>query len=183
MRSLRSLLLAMTFGAVLSGCAGMPSAMASFSQGALPEAVRVPSGHRVALETVGEGEITYECRAKANVAGAFEWVFVGPKAALKGRTGSKVGSYYGPPATWEADDGSKVTGSQLAVASAESGNIPLQLVKANPASGHGAMSGVTYIQRVATRGGTAPTAGCDESRVGRKEVVQYRADYIFWKAS
>jgi len=59
----------------------------------------VPAGNRVALETVGVGEITYECRTKVNMAGAFEWVFVGPQAKLMSRGGAKLGTYYGPPAT------------------------------------------------------------------------------------
>lgn len=172
--------------AVLSACSGMsPSsggAMA-FKQDGLPEAVRVPAGNRVVLETVGVGEITYECRAKANAADAFEWAFVGPKADLNSRSGTKLGSYFGPPATWASTDGSQVTGMQLAVAPSGDGNIPSQLVKANPATGPGAMMGVTYIQRVATRGGVAPSAACDGSGVGRKEIVKYQADYIFWKAA
>ena len=44
---------------------------------------------------------------------------------------------------------------------ASAGNIPLQLVKANPATGNGAMTGVTFIQRVATKGGVAPATACD----------------------
>lgn len=40
----------------------------------------------MALHTVGLGEITYECRAEANTAGALEWVFVGSQATLQGRT-------------------------------------------------------------------------------------------------
>ena len=36
------------------------------------------------------GEITYECRAKAGAADAFEWVFVGPKADLRSRQGQAV---------------------------------------------------------------------------------------------
>lgn len=155
-----------------------------FSQDGLPEAVRVPSGHKVALETVGVGRITYECRAKAGMTGGFEWAFVGPDATLARRDGQAIGRYYGPPATWEASDGSKVTGAQLAVAPAMAGSIPLQLVKANPAMGEGpAMKGVSYIQRVATRGGVAPAMPCAADSLGRKEVVDYRADYIFWKAA
>ena len=34
------------------------------------------------MESVGVGEITYECRAKAGMAGSFEWVFVGPNATF-----------------------------------------------------------------------------------------------------
>lgn len=176
-------LAAATVAVLLAACAGKPTAGPPFSQDGLPEAVKVPAGHRVVLETVGVGEITYECRAKANAPGAFEWVFVGPQADLNARNGAKLGTYYGPPATWAAADGSKVTGAQLAVAPAAAGSIPLQLVKANPATGQGAMTGIAYIQRVATKGGVAPAAACDAGSVGRKEIVKYQADYIFWKAA
>lgn len=168
--------------AALAACSGMP-APAAYSQAGLPAAVQVPAGHKVALETVGVGEITYECRAKADAPGAHAWVFVGPQADLNSRGGAKLGSYYGPPATWAANDGSKITGKQLAVAPAAPGSIPLQLVQADPASGPGAMNGVTYVQRVDTRGGVAPALACDASAMGRKEIVKYQADYIFWKAA
>jgi hypothetical protein len=171
--------------ALLGACGAMPMpGPAPYSQVALPAAVQVPAGHKVALDTVGVGEITYECRVKAGgPAGAHEWVFVGPKADLNSRSGAKLGSYYGPPATWASNDGSKITGKQLAVAPAAAGNIPMQLVQADPATGAGAMSGVTYVQRVATRGGVAPAAACDASVVGRQSIVRYQADYIFWKAA
>lgn len=170
--------------ALLAACSPMsPMSGASFNQGMLPEPVRVPAGHRVAMETVGMGDLTYECRAKADAAGAYEWVFVGPDAVLNDRAGKRVGKYYGPPATWEATDGSKVSGAQLAVAPAGVGNIPYQLVKASPASGRGAMSGVAYIQRVATRGGAAPSMACGASTSGAKQTVKYQADYIFWTAA
>ncbi len=162
---------------------GSRSAATSYSQDSLPDTVRVPAGHRVVLETVGVGEITYECRAKASAQGAFEWVFVGPRADLMSRSGDKLGLYYGPPATWAAMDGSRVTGTQLAVAPAGAGNIPAQLVKANPSAGSGAMADVAFIQRTATQGGVAPASPCDSTGVGRREVVKYQADYIFWKAA
>jgi hypothetical protein len=176
--------LALSAVSVLAACSGMSSMPAAkFNQDALPAAVKVPAGHRVAMETVGVGEITYECRPKAGTAGAFEWVFVGPKAQLNSRGGQNVGRYFGPPATWASQDGSAITGTQVAVAPAGTGNIPMQLVKANPASSMGAMSGVSYIQRVATRGGVAPAASCDATAAGRQEIVRYQADYIFWKAA
>ena len=169
--------------ATLSACASQ-SGMAppAFSQAALPEAVKVPAGHSVKLETAGVGEITYECRTKKDMVGQFEWVFVGPDAALNDRSGKRIGKYYGPPATWEAMDGSKVTGAQLAVSPVSAGSIPIQLVKANPAMGAGAMQGVTYIQRVATQGGVAPSIACVASSMGQKQIVKYQADYIFWRA-
>lgn len=153
-----------------------------FMQDSLPAAVQVPAGHKVMMEAVGVGEITYECRAKKDMAGQYEWVFVGPDAKLNSRAGQQVGKYYGPPATWESADGSKVTGAQVAVAPAGMGNIPLQLVKANPAMGQGAMVGTSYIQRVATQGGVAPASACDAGSMSKKEIVKYQADYIFWRA-
>ncbi len=148
----------------------------------LPDSIKVPDGHKVVLETVGVGEITYECRDKADMPGQTEWVFVGPRAMLSDRSGKAIGSYFGPPATWQAKDGSTVTGTQLAVAPSSPGNLPYQLVKANPAQGQGAMTGVTYIQRVALKGGVAPSSACSAANKGQREVVKYQADYIFWAA-
>jgi Protein of unknown function (DUF3455) len=167
---------------LLAACAGGPMMAKAYDQGGLPGTVQVPAGHKVAMETVGVGQITYECRAKTTAAGEFEWFFVGPDARLMDRNGRQVGKYFGPPATWENMDGSKVTATQVAVAPAMAGSIPYQLVKANPAVGNGMMNGTTYIQRVATRGGVAPSMPCDAGSLGAKQVVQYQADYIFYRA-
>ena len=180
---MRRFVLASAATAALAACASGPMSMSKpYDQAMLPAAVQVPAGNKVAMETVGAGDITYECRVKANMPGQHEWVFVGPDAKLMTRDGKQVGKYWGPPATWENMDGSKVTATQVAVAPAAAGSIPLQLVKANPAMGSGAMTGVTYIQRVATQGGVAPAAACGAGNMGAKQVVKYQADYIFYKA-
>jgi hypothetical protein len=169
--------------ALLCLTALLAAAPTAFAQTDLPDSIKVPAGHKVALETTGVGEITYECRDKANAAGQTEWTFVGPKAVLNDRSGKQVGTYFGPPATWQAKDGSKITGTQLAVAPSSAGNLPYQLVKANPAEGKGAMSGVSYIQRVALKGGVAPSTACTAANKGEQEMVKYQADYIFWAAN
>jgi Protein of unknown function (DUF3455) len=153
---------------------------AAVDNASLPEPVRAPAGHTVKLETVGTGEITYECREKKDMAGAYEWVFVTPVATLWDMQKKSIGKYYGGP-TWEAMDGSKVTGKQVAIAPAAPGNIPLQLVKADPAMGNGAMTGVTYIQRLETKGGVAPSAACNAAAAGTKQQVGYQAKYVFYK--
>ncbi len=169
---------------MLAACASSSMMMMKpYDQAALPAAVRVPVGNKVAMETVGVGEITYECRGKANMPGQYEWVFVGPDAKLMDRSGKQVGKYFGPPATWENMDGSKVTATQVAVAPAAAGSIPFQLVKADPAMGNGMMNGTTYIQRVATQGGVAPSAACTASNMSAKQIVKYQADYIFYRAA
>jgi hypothetical protein len=167
--------------ALLGACASGPMMMKPYDQAMLPQAVQVPAGHKVAMETVGVGEITYECRPKAAAAAEFEWVFVGPDAKLLDRSGKQVGRYFGPPATWENMDGSKVTATQVAVAPAGGGSIPYQLVKANPAVGTGAMTGTSFIQRVSTQGGVAPSQPCSAATAGSKQIVKYQADYIFYR--
>ena len=166
------------FISLLASCSSMSP---MYSQTDLPAAVQVPAGNKVAMEMVGVGTITYKCSAKKDMGDQFEWVFVGPDAKLNDRNGKQLGKYYGPPATWESMDGSKLTGTQVAVAPATAGSIPNQLVKANPASG--AMRGITYIQRVNTMGGVAPAATCAANNMGAEQIVKYQADYIFYKAA
>jgi len=164
--------------AVLSACASGPTMM-KFDNASLPEPVRVPAGQKVLMATTGVGEITYECREKKDMAGQHEWAFVGPVATLYGSDRKAVGKYYAGP-TWEAGDGSKVSGKQVAVAPSTPGSLPLQLVKADPAMGAGAMTGVSYIQRLNTKGGVAPAMGCDAMSKGKRQQVAYEADYVFY---
>jgi hypothetical protein len=42
---------------------------------------------------------------------------------------------------------------------------------------------VNYTPRGAPRGGVAPAMACNSSTLGQKQVVQYQADYILWKAA
>jgi Protein of unknown function (DUF3455) len=179
---------ALLLAAGCSTTATMPGGPMSLSAAmvdnmSLPEPVRVPAGHKQTLWTVGAGEVTYECRAKANMADQYEWAFVAPVATLMDAGSKPVGKYYAGP-TWEAQDGSKVTGKQVAVAPAAPGNIPLQLVKADPATsmgtGMGAMQNVAYIQRLNTQGGVPPATACSAANAGQRQQVAYRADYVFY---
>lgn len=162
--------------ALLVACAMAPKV----DNAALPESIRVPAGQvQSGYTATSSGEITYECRAKKDMLDQFEWAFVGPTAQLV--DGSKiVGKYYAGP-TWESVDGSKITGKQVAVAPNMLGTIPLQLVKANPATGMGSMQGVSYVQRLNTQGGVAPSTPCSNLQSGMRQTVSYQADYVFYK--
>jgi hypothetical protein len=148
-----------------------------------PAAITVPAGNKLALTLLGAGDLTYECKAKADMPGAHEWTFAGPNAVLYDKTSkAAVGKYYAGP-TWEANDGSKVGGKQLGVSpSMNAASIPLQLVQAGASTGTGAMSGITFIQRMNTKGGVAPKDACGAANVGAKTTVKYEADYLFYKA-
>lgn len=66
------------------------------------------------------------------------------------------------------------------------GSIPCLLLQAigsqqGPTGGK-ALSKTTFIQRLNTNGGSAPTAGCSSSAdVGNQALVPYTADYLFYK--
>jgi hypothetical protein len=168
--------------ALLSACASSPMMMSApkmIDNAALPEPVRVPAGQKQRMATTGVGEITYECREKTGMAGQYDWVFVAPVATLYAPDRKVLGKYYAGP-TWESSDGSKLTGKQLAVVPAAPGNIALQLVKAEPAMGTGAMQGVDYVQRLNTKGGVAPTMACNAGNSGQRQQVAYEADYVFY---
>ncbi len=176
--TLRLALLA-SASALLSACA-TPPAPPTVDNAALPEAVRAPAGTRLlAVHRVDDGKITYACREKADAKGSHAWVFVGPEAALK-QDGKVVGRYFGPPATWQSSDGSKLTGKQLAIAANGSANIPLQLVEATSVGGEGLLKPVSHIQRLKTVGGVAPAKPCDAATVGAQEIVGYQADYAYY---
>ena len=168
---------------LLAACAGGPmSSGKPFDQSGLPAAVQVPAGNKVALELVGTGDVYYVCNPVGEATGKYAWVFVRPEAKLLDRSGKQVGRYFGPPATWDYWAGSRVTGAQVATAPSGDANLPLQLVKADAATGSaGTFTGTTYIQRVNIQGGAMPTTVCDWINMRQSVAVKYQADYIFYK--
>jgi hypothetical protein len=49
-------------------------------------------------------------------------------------------------------------------------------------TGGRALAATTFIQRLNTSGGTAPSTGCTPSDVGKRAFVPYTADYFFYSA-
>ena len=146
----------------------------------LPALIQVATGNTLVLETRAEGQITYECSKEKDPLTTYKWTMTGPKADLRNTKGEKIGDYSGPPARWSHKDGSFITGSQVAVSPNGSKNIPLQLVKADVAGGQGALTGVSYVQRVNTQGGVAPAKKRSADNDGVKAEVSSRAESRFW---
>jgi hypothetical protein len=147
----------------------------------VPTIIKVPADHQVMMRTHAVGELTYECRPKANTfIDQFEWVFINTSATLYDINKIVVGKSYAGP-TWEFNDGSKVTGKQIATAPSRLGAIPLQIVQASNASETGYLSIVTYIQRLNTIGGGPPPESCAAAGVNTQRGVPYEADYVFYK--
>ena len=144
------------------------------------EIIRVPAGQKVLLKAVGKGVQIYECKATTADPTNFDWSFKEPGADLTNEKGEKIGKHYAGP-TWEANDGSKVVGEVLKkVEAPKPGAIPWLLLKAKTNEGTGTFAKVTYIQRLDTKGGVAPAAGCDQAHVNTEVQVPYSANYYFY---
>lgn len=164
---------------IMAACSSAPPLPKLYSQDRLPQAVMVPAGHQVVLETRATGILNYECKPTAT--GPYGWVLVSPQANLLDRTGKDVVAYSGPPATWKHMDGSSVVGTQVAVAPNGEFTLPLQLARAEPSMGTGALQNISFIQRVNTKGGVEKTKPCAALNTGEKLTLPYQADYIFWR--
>jgi hypothetical protein len=90
---------------------------------------------------------------------------------------------WGP--TWTATaDGSSVKGAVLQKADGASGAIPWLLLSATKQKSSGTLlNPTTFIQRINTVGGLAPTEPCNAGRSGTVKEVPYGADYFFYKAT
>jgi hypothetical protein len=147
---------------------------------AIPEAVKVPPGHRLLLRAEAKGVQIY--RAVAGKGGKLEWALEAPLADLFDAGGKKIGYHYVGPA-WEAADGSKVvrdagTAVRSAPAPVAAKDIPWLLIKVKPEDDRkGAFTAAVYVQRIETRGGKPPAA--PPVRAGTKLGVSYRAVYLF----
>ena len=168
---------------MMAACSSVKPPAKEYSQDRLVEAIRVPAGNQVVLETTGVGVLNYECRANVAATGTIGWALASPKADLIDRTGKTVGSYGGPPATWTHIDGSTVVGTQVALSPVVgSNNIALQLSKGTPGLNAGVLQNISYIQRINTKGGQDISKPCTQADIGDKLTLPYQADYIFWKA-
>jgi hypothetical protein len=148
--------------------------------GGVPGQLQPPTPAALLLRANAVGSQIYSCVAKPGGAG-FEWALKAPDAVLTDAGGKPAIKHFAGP-TWQANDGSKVVGEIAAHADAPGGQaIPWLLLKAKSHEGTGEFAAVTYVQRIDTKGGLAPTAGCDATHVGQEQKVPYTAVYVFYK--
>ena len=87
----------------------------------------------------------------------------------------------GPP-TWQAADGSLVVGTVKARADAPAADAIPWLLLTSQAGGtpNGTLSNVSFIQRVYTKHGNAPSVDCDPDDANHETPVFYEAEYYFY---
>ncbi len=151
----------------------------SFSTAAqqVPQQLQPPAGEQLLLRVHAKGDQVYICKEGAT---EFSWGLKAPDAQLFDKDGKPFGKHFAGP-SWEANDGSRVTGKAVAnVPSPDPDSIPWLLVNIVSHEGAGVLSRATSIQRLNTKGGKAPTSGCDSPHAGQEVRVPYSADYLFY---
>jgi hypothetical protein len=145
----------------------------------VPDKLKPPANQSLAMIVPAKGVQIYQCQAKKDQAGTYEWAFVAPEADLFDASGKKIGTHYSGP-HWEAADGSKILGTVKERADAPQADaIPWLLLIAKSVGSQGSFAKITSIQRVNTVGGIAPKTACSQSNTGTTARIPYTADYYF----
>ena len=143
----------------------------------VPQQLQPPANEQLLLQVHAKGDQVYTCKGEG---AQFTWTLKAPDAQLFDKDGKPFGKHFAGP-SWEANDGSRVTGKAAANApSPDPNSIPWLLVNILSHDGNGVLSRATTIQRLNTKGGKAPASGCDASHVGQEVRVSYSADYLFY---
>lgn len=143
----------------------------------MPKELQPPAGEEFLLQVHGTGDQIYVCKADGE---HFAWTLKAPEAQLFDDLGKPFGKHFAGP-SWEASDGSRVTGKAVAnVPSPDADSIPWLLVTVVSRSGDGQLARVTSIQRIHTKGGNASATSCDAAHTGQEQRVPYSADYVFF---
>lgn len=154
---------------------------AKLSPPSVPANIQVPAGNKPFLLGHATGTQNYTCQLTSS---GYAWTLVGPVATLVDDKGKQLVTHYAGP-TWQTKDGSKVVAARVDGVTVSPTAIPWLLLRATstmPGPDGDRLTHTTYIQRVNTTGGLAPTSGCDQSTLGAARNVEYTADYYFYEA-
>jgi hypothetical protein len=149
---------------------------ATSDQPSLPDltVLAVPAGQVFLFSARGRGVQIYTCDSETSTFGPPR-----PEALLVTDDGDLIHHFKGP--TWQAADGSLVVGTVIKKVPAPADDaIPWLLLSATPGgTPHGMLSKVSFIQRVYTKHGTAPS-DCDIDDMDVEIPVFYEAEYYFY---
>jgi hypothetical protein len=164
----------------------------------VPKDIQVLPGNEAFLVGHGIGTQDYICLPSAS---GFAWTLFTPEATLFSSRNSQVTTHFFSPnpaesgairATWQHSSDTSTVWAQVIQPSTDPAfvapnAIPWLLLKkvgaqAGPDGGK-ALTATTYIQRLNTAGGVAPSTGCaSPADVGAKAFVPYTADYYFFRS-
>jgi hypothetical protein len=158
------------------GSAFLLASYAAIAQTTAPPTLQPADAQHVIVSLTASGVQVYVC--KRDPKNQLTWTLKAPQADLYDASGKLIVKHYAGP-SWEASDGSKLTGKvlQQAANTSEPGSIALLLLQATNAGGPGLLAPARYVQRLNTRGGVAPTVPCTQE--GQEGSSPYLADYVF----
>jgi hypothetical protein len=135
--------------------------------------LQVAADQKVAFHVYAEGVQIYLWTGAS-------WAFVGPEAVLfaDAEGHGVVGIHYAGP-TWQSVSGGKVVGAVLERCTPDPDAIPWLLLQALAPEGPGILQRTTFIQRLNTVGGLAPSDPGDFP--GEQVRVPYTAEYFFYR--
>jgi hypothetical protein len=138
------------------------------------DSLRVPAGNRLSVHAFARGVQVYQWNGAS-------WVFVEPQAVLYGDPWGivRIGTHYAGP-TWRGLLGSTVVGAVQKRCTPTPDAIPWLLLGAVSSTGPGVFDETTFVQRVNTTGGLAPST--PGGAVGAEARVPYTAEYFFYRA-
>ena len=140
----------------------------------VPGDLVVPAGNKVHFHGFGVGFQIYTWNGTS-------WGTAVPEATLFHGEDGVVATHFAGP-TWESNSGSRVVGALPPVAvTVDPHSIPWLRLQALTTEGPGIFADTTYIQRVNTTGGKAPSE--PGAFVGQVARVPYTADYFFYRAT
>jgi len=177
--------------AVLLGCAQTPpaepgsaapasEARTSAAPGALYSMFHRPLHAPVAgvevMRLRGQGAQIFRCESQA---AGLHWTYRLPEAELRDAHGGLL-VRHGANWSFEHVDGSRLFGEIVDhVPSPNSDSLPWLLLKTR-AYGAGALSEITYVERIETVGGMPP-ASCDAAQLNQVLRVPFSADFVFFR--
>jgi hypothetical protein len=174
-RTVREIYCKTTFVSLL----GVAAVLLAFSVKAqqVPQQIQAPANEQLLMQVHAKGDQVYTCKSEP---AQYIWTLKAPDAQLFDKDGKPFGKHFAGP-SWEASDGSRVTGKAVANApSPDADSIPWLLVNIVNHEGTGVLSRATSVQRINTKGGKAPASGCDAAHAGQEVRVPYSADYLFY---
>jgi hypothetical protein len=136
------------------------------------------AGNKPQLSVHAIGDQIYACSLDS---GTYSWKWQAPDAKLFDPQNQQLVGSHGAGPIWEYMDGSSVTAKMTQkVDSPDKSAVPWLLMEVTEHKGSGLLGKTGYILRINTRGGMAPTTGCDDNHLGAKTRVPYSADYNFY---
>jgi hypothetical protein len=169
----------------------------------VPPAIQVQAGNRAFLEGHGVGTQNYICLPCPNPttpaaacpdASGFAWLLFTPEATLFNDHGKQLTTHFFSPnpaedgtirATWQDSRDSSIVWGGRAISAPVPDAIPWLLLpmagtQEGPTGGD-TLTKTSFIQRLNTAGGLAPSDGCSGLEdVGAKAFQPYTADYFFY---